>query len=72
METLKGRWPFDMIVADESTKLKSFRLRGGGVRARALASVAINGSARFVELTGTPSPNGLLDLWGQLYFPGLR
>lgn len=68
VETLKGRWPFDMIVADESTKLKSFRLRGGGVRARALASVAINGSARFVELTGTPSPNGLLDLWGQLYF----
>lgn len=63
-----GCWDFDMIVADESTRLKSFRLRGGGVRARMLASVAINQTERFVELTGTPTPNGLLDLWGQIYF----
>ena len=61
-------WDFDMIVADESTRLKSFRLRGGSVRARTLATVAINRTTRFVELTGTPSPNGLLDLWGQIYF----
>jgi len=67
IETLEGDWPFKIIVADESTKLKSFRLRQGSVRAKALAKVA-HKSPRFVELTGTPSPNGLQDLWGQLWF----
>lgn len=61
-------WPFTVIVADESTRLKGFRLGGGGgSRARALSRVAFK-SARFIELTGTPVPNGLLDLWGQLWF----
>lgn len=64
---LGGKWPFEMIVADESTRLKSFRLGGKTVRARALAQVAFR-SKRFVELTGTPAPNGLLDLWGQTWF----
>ncbi|MFD1244781.1 DEAD/DEAH box helicase [Paralysiella testudinis] len=61
------KWPFATIVADESTKLKSYRSRQGGSRARALAKVAPH-SRRFIELTGTPSPNGLQDLWGQIYF----
>ncbi|HXS30057.1 MAG TPA: SNF2-related protein, partial [Steroidobacteraceae bacterium] len=30
-------WPFPIVVADESTRLKSFRLRQGGKRAQALA-----------------------------------
>lgn len=67
IETLDGRWPFRMVIADESTKLKSFRLRQGSKRARALARVA-HSTPRFVELTGTPSPNGLVDLWGQVWF----
>ena len=67
VEALKGEWPFAAIVADESTRLKSFRLGGKAVRARALAKVAWK-SERFIELTGTPAPNGLLDLWGQLWF----
>lgn len=67
IEALGGKWPFEMIVADESTRLKSFRLGGKTVRAKALARVAFR-SKRFVELTGTPAPNGLLDLWGQVYF----
>lgn len=67
IEALDGEWPFAMIVADESTRLKSFRLGGKTVRARALSHVAFR-SKRFVELTGTPAPNGLLDLWGQMYF----
>lgn len=62
------RWPFTVIVADESTRLKSFRPHGKTVRARALAEVAWDKVTRFIELTGTPSPNGLLDLWGQLWF----
>ena len=63
----RGGWPFDMIVADESTKLKGFRLRQGAKRAQALARVAFK-SKRFVNLTGTPAPNGLIDLWGQTWF----
>lgn len=61
-------WPFRKVVADESTRLKNFRLRQGGVRARALAKVAHCKIERFIELTGTPSPNGLVDLWGQAWF----
>ncbi len=61
-------WPFKTIIADESTRLKGFRLRQGTKRARALARVAHKYAARFIELTGTPSPNGLKDLWGQLWF----
>lgn len=60
-------WPFRTVVADESTKLKSFRTRQGGSRARALASVARR-TPRWINLTGTPSPNGLQDLWGQIWF----
>ncbi|MBO4725249.1 MAG: ATP-dependent helicase, partial [Firmicutes bacterium] len=67
IDALCGKWPFEMIVADESTRLKSFRIGGKTVRARALAQVAYR-SKRFVELTGTPAPNGLLDLWGQMWF----
>lgn len=61
-------WPFRTIIADESTRLKSHRLRNGSQRAAALAKIAHRYENRFVELTGTPSPNGLKDLWGQLWF----
>lgn len=62
------RWPFRTVVIDESTKLKGFRLRQGTARAKALGRVAHTHIARFIELTGTPSPNGLTDLWGQAWF----
>lgn len=62
------RWPFATVVADESTKLKGFRLRQGTQRAKALGAVAHTKVKRFIELTGTPSPNGLADLWGQIWF----
>ena len=68
VEHLGDDWPFTKIIADESTRLKGFRLRQGGHRARALASVAHQRAGRFIELTGTPSPNGLKDLWGQAWF----
>lgn len=61
------RWPFKTVVADESTKLKSFRLRQGGRRAGALAAVA-HRATRWINLTGTPAANGLIDLWGQQWF----
>lgn len=68
IEHFGDAWPFHTVVADESTRLKSFRLRQGGKRAQALAAIAHRKIGRFIELTGTPSPNGLVDLWGQLWF----
>jgi len=69
VDQLGEDWPFDVVVADESTRLKSFRLNGGGgSRARALSRVAWSRVKRIIELTGTPAPNGYLDLWGQMWF----
>lgn len=68
LDRWKKPWPFRKIVADESTKLKGFRLRQGTQRARALGRVAHKHAAHFIELTGTPSPNGLQDLWGQAWY----
>ena len=64
----QGLWRFGTIVADESTKLKGFRSKQGTQRARALGRVAHAKASRFIELTGTPAPNGLIDLWGQIWF----
>ena len=64
---LRGKWPFGVLVADESTRLKGHRLNSGGLRAAALGKVA-HSSSRWINLTGTPSPNGLIDLWGQQWF----
>ncbi len=61
-------WPFGRVVADESTKLKGFRSRQGTKRAKALAEVAHKKVDYWLNLTGTPAPNGLKDLWGQQWF----
>lgn len=68
VEHYGDRWPFATVVIDESTKLKGFRLRQGTQRAKALGRVAHTKIKRIVELTGTPAPNGLEDLWGQAWF----
>lgn len=62
------RWPYRTVIADESTRLKNFRTKQGGKRAHALGRIAHTKVNRFVQLTGTPSPNGLKDLWGQAWF----
>jgi len=67
-ETLGEAWPFVTVVADELTRLKSFRIRQGSKRAGALGRVAHTKVKRFVGLTGTPGANGLKDLWGQTWF----
>lgn len=59
-------WPFPIVVADESTKIKSLRAHGGGQRGRVLAKHYAD-IDRFIALTGTPAPNGMQDLWGQVY-----
>lgn len=68
VETLKKDWPFRTVIADESTRLKSHRLRQGGKRTAALAKMAFTQIDRFIELTGTPAPNGIANLWGQAWF----
>lgn len=68
VERFGKRWPFGTVIADECTKLKGFRLRQGGMRATALARVAHKHTSRWINLSGTPSPNGLRDLWGQMWF----
>ena len=58
----RNAWPFDMVVIDESSSFKSHSAK----RFKALAGISSRIS-RMVELTGTPSPNGLADLWSQVY-----
>lgn len=65
VEHLGPLWPFKTVIADESTRLKSFRVKQGGKRAQAVGKVAHKHVRRWVNLTGTPAPNGLADLWGQ-------
>jgi SNF2-related domain len=68
-DALAGRaWPFKRVVPDESTRLKNFRLRQGGARAKVLGKIAHTRVTDWINLTGTPSPNGLKDLWGQQWF----
>ena len=61
------RWPFRICIADECSRLKGFRLNKGTVRSSALADIA-HFTGRWWNLTGTPVPNSLSDLWGQMYF----
>ena len=67
VETLGNQWPFRGVISDESTRLKGFRLRKGTKRARSLAKVA-HKVGRWINLSGTPAPAGLIDLWGQTWF----
>lgn len=68
LETSKQPFRFEHVVSDESTKLKGFRLRQGTRRARALGRIAHRFAKRWTNLTGTPTPNGIQDLWGQTWF----
>lgn len=56
------KWPFDMVIIDELSSFKS----PSAIRFRALKRVRPR-IKRVVGLTGTPSPNGLIDLWPQIY-----
>lgn len=58
----KKRWPFDMIVVDESSSFKS----SASQRFKAIRKVTAI-AKRVILLTGTPDPNGLMDLWSQVF-----
>lgn len=57
-----SKLPFDMIVVDELSSFKSYKSQ----RFKALRATQPY-FKRFVGLTGTPAPNGLIDLWPQIY-----
>ena len=55
-------WPFDMVVIDELSSFKNSQ----SVRFKMLRRV-LHRIDRVVGLTGTPAPNGLMDLWSEMY-----
>ena len=58
----RNDWPFDMVVIDEFSSFKNHQSK----RFKALKLV-LGKIKRLVGLTGTPAPNGLKDLWSQVY-----
>lgn len=56
------RWPFDCVVCDESSSFKN----QDSERYKAISKVRPK-TYRWINLTGTPAPNSLLDLWPQMY-----
>lgn len=61
-EYFKNEWPFDMVVIDELSTFKNPSSQRFKAIKKKLPLIK-----RFVGLTGTPSPNSLLDLWAQVY-----
>lgn len=54
--------PFDVLVIDELSSFKNPK----SIRFKALKGVQAS-FKRVIGLTGTPAPNGLIDLWSQIY-----
>lgn len=62
VEKLQNRWPFPIVVIDELSSFKSAQAK----RWKALRRVR-GRIRRLIGLTGTPRPNGLEDLWPEVY-----
>jgi hypothetical protein len=74
------RWPYRNVIADECDRLKGFREKKGGTsvtnkksgasgtRAFQLGRIAHTLTKRWVNMGGTPAPNGYQDLWGQTWY----
>jgi SNF2 family DNA or RNA helicase len=58
----RNAWPFDMVIVDEFSSFKNHKAK----RFKALSWVRPH-IKRIIGLTGTPAPNGLLDLWAQVF-----
>lgn len=56
------QWPWDMVIIDESSSFKS----QSSNRFKALKKVR-RYITRMVQLSATPSPQGLVDIWSQFY-----
>ncbi len=62
VDHLGGRWPFPIVVIDELSSFKNQSAK----RWKALRRVR-GRIKRIIGLTGTPRPNGLEDLWPEIY-----
>lgn len=62
VEQYRNAWPFDMVILDELSSFKNHQAQ----RFKALTWIRPH-IKRIVGLTGTPAPNGLLDLWAQVF-----
>ena len=62
VDVLGNEWFFDMVVLDEASSFKNHQSK----RFRKLKTV-LSRISRLVELTGTPAPRDLMDLWAQIY-----
>lgn len=62
IENMPKAFPFHMLVADESTKVKHTNT----TRFKMLKKMLNKFRRRYI-LTGTPAPNGLMDLFGQCF-----
>lgn len=64
------KWPYDVVTFDELTKFKNSQserskaLRGRTINGRALPNLLKRSQHRW-GATGTPNPNGYMDLFGQ-------
>ncbi len=56
------KWCFPMVIIDEMQSFKNY----SAVRFKAIKKI-MPYTTRLIGLTGTPSPNGLMDLWSQIY-----
>ena len=59
---VQKKWRFDCVVIDESDSFKN----ASSKRFRALRKI-LPETTHMILLSGTPSPNGLLDIWAQMY-----
>lgn len=62
VEYYRNSWPFDTVIVDELSSFKNHQAK----RFKKLNLVRGHIS-RMIGLTGTPAPNGLIDLWAQVY-----
>jgi SNF2 family DNA or RNA helicase len=80
-ENIPDKDYFQMLIYDESSRLKSGRARTPRKKCPNTGKVISGGNttefgyicrlrsnmSRVLAMTGTPTPNGLQDLWGQIY-----
>jgi SNF2 family DNA or RNA helicase len=59
---IQKKWRFDCVVVDESDSFKN----ASSKRFKALRKV-LPETSHMILLSGTPSPNGILDIWAQMY-----
>ena len=62
VEQFGQRWPYGCVVIDESSSFKAHTSKRWKSMRKVLGKVK-----RMVQLTGTPAPNALLELWPQMY-----